>query len=343
MGDAPPFVGHNAILRWHAIQDAASYMDEDGYEKFWSEFHVSEDFDISLRLHVAGYSLRYASYTGEGFKEGVSLTVYDELARWEKYAYGCNELLFHPFRYWLARGPFTKLFRTFIFSGIPLTKKSTMCTYIGTYYAIAAVWLFSIMNLFITQVVPRFVGGIISTRSLSISRSWSASTRWGTFPLPSCATGWVSSPSSSHVSHPFMPVKTQPALRPLPAHWSARNLDLENLKWVPMYVVFLGGLSLHVSQAILSHFFEIDMAWGATAKEVEDVPFIEEIVRILKRFKCTFFFSFACTGLMVCAWFVFPGQWQIRQLYSIYSGVCMSVMHFGLPMLLNPALMKFTW
>jgi hypothetical protein len=36
--------------------------------------------------------------TGEGFKEGVSLTVYDELNRWEKYAYGCNELLFHSFR-----------------------------------------------------------------------------------------------------------------------------------------------------------------------------------------------------------------------------------------------------
>lgn len=27
------------------------------------------------------------------FKEGVSLTVFDELLRWEKYAYGCSELV----------------------------------------------------------------------------------------------------------------------------------------------------------------------------------------------------------------------------------------------------------
>lgn len=34
-----------------------------------------------------------------------------------------------------------------------------------------------------------------------------------------------------------------------------------------MLSVFLGGLSLHLSQAILCHFFEIDMTYGATSKE----------------------------------------------------------------------------
>jgi hypothetical protein len=149
-GDACPFVGHNAILRWRAIQDAASYTDSDGYEKFWSESHVSEDFDMALRLQVQGYSLRYASYTGGGFKEGVSLTVYDELARWEKYAFGCNELLFHPLKSWPTRGPLTPLFRQFLFSCIPLPKKLTIVAYIGTYYAIAAAWSLSIANYFIT-------------------------------------------------------------------------------------------------------------------------------------------------------------------------------------------------
>lgn len=46
---------------------------------------MSEDFDMSLRLQSVGYIIRLASYKGDGFKEGVSLTVYDELARWEKY------------------------------------------------------------------------------------------------------------------------------------------------------------------------------------------------------------------------------------------------------------------
>jgi hypothetical protein len=149
-GDACPFVGHNAILRWSAIQDAVAYHDQDGYEKFWSESHVSEDFEISLQLQCAGYILRFASYTGDGFEEGVSLTVYDELARWEKYAYGCNELMFHPFRNWLTHGPITPLFRKFLTSDIHLPKKITICTYIGTYYAIGAAWILTIMNYFLS-------------------------------------------------------------------------------------------------------------------------------------------------------------------------------------------------
>jgi hypothetical protein len=35
---------------------------EDGIEKFWSESHVSEDFDMSLRLQTAGFVVRLAAY-----------------------------------------------------------------------------------------------------------------------------------------------------------------------------------------------------------------------------------------------------------------------------------------
>jgi cellulose synthase/poly-beta-1,6-N-acetylglucosamine synthase-like glycosyltransferase len=72
-GDVAPFVGHNAILRWSALQDVA-YEDE-GKTKFWSEPHVSEDFDMALRLQIKGYITRLAAWAGDGFPEGVSLTV----------------------------------------------------------------------------------------------------------------------------------------------------------------------------------------------------------------------------------------------------------------------------
>ena len=36
----------------------------------------------------AAFTLRWATYSLGGFKEGMSLTVVDELARWQKYAYG---------------------------------------------------------------------------------------------------------------------------------------------------------------------------------------------------------------------------------------------------------------
>ena len=131
-GEVGPFVGHNAFLRWQAVQSVASPPEEDGYVAFWSESHVSEDFDIALRLQVKGNIVRLASFHGDGFKEGVSLTLYDELNRWEKYAYGCNELVFNPLHTWLWRGPFTKLFRTFLFSNIQLSSKLSIIGYISS-------------------------------------------------------------------------------------------------------------------------------------------------------------------------------------------------------------------
>jgi hypothetical protein len=70
-----------------------------------SQANVSEDFDMALRLLKKGWTLRYLDYTilyhigidersrwatysaGE-FKEGVCLTIDDEVNRWMKYAYG---------------------------------------------------------------------------------------------------------------------------------------------------------------------------------------------------------------------------------------------------------------
>ena len=145
-GDVAPFVGHNAFLRWSAVQEVACLSKDGKTEKFWSEDTVSEDFDIALRLQTSGYVLRLAAYSNGGFKEGVSLTVYDELARWEKYAYGCGELVFHPFIYWFVRGPFTPLFRRFIWSSMPLHSKITIMAYVGTYYAIGSTWILTLAN-----------------------------------------------------------------------------------------------------------------------------------------------------------------------------------------------------
>ena len=41
-----------ASVRWEAMK-AVSWR-EDGMTKFWSEAHVSEDFDMSLRLQTKG-------------------------------------------------------------------------------------------------------------------------------------------------------------------------------------------------------------------------------------------------------------------------------------------------
>lgn len=261
-GDTAPFVGHNALLRWSAIQHV-SFMDEDGYEKFWSESHVSEDFDMSLRLQCAGYVIRLAAWAGDGFKEGVSLTVYDELARWEKYAYGCNELLFHPIRTWLWRGPFTPLFRKFLTSNIRFSSKITIVSYIGTYYAIAAAWVMTTVNYFLIG----WFNGYLDKYYID---SWQV---WFSIIIVFNGLGNI-------------------ALAVMRYRIGERSLLyalFENFKWTIMLAIFLGGLSLHVSQAILCHMFEIDMVWGATSKEAEFSNFFLEVPKVLKKVSIIYF------------------------------------------------------
>lgn len=301
-GDVAPFVGHNAFLRWKAVQDVA-YIETDindgvAKEKYWSEATVSEDFDMALRLQTNGYILRLAAYAGQGFKEGVSLTVYDELARWEKYAYGCSELIFHPFAQWPTKGPFTQLFRQFITSNMPLPSKLTIMAYVGTYYAIGSAWILTLFNY--------------------------------------CIIGWF----NGHLDHYYIDsFKIYFAI--ILVFTALGNLALavlryrvedktlasalwENLRWIPLLTVFLGGISLHVSQAILSHLCSVDMTWGATSKEATDTSFFKEVPVILRKFRLTFVFCFVLTLAMIVVAGVgplgalVPYDWQISFFTAVW-------------------------
>ena len=316
-GDVAPFVGHNAVLRWAAMQEIAYDCKDDDREKFWSEETVSEDFDMALRLQTSGYIVRLAAYQGDGFKEGVSLTVYDELARWEKYAYGCNELVFHPLRYWFTRGPFTKLFRNFIFSKMPLPSKFTIMAYIGTYYALGSSWILTLANYFLTG----WFNGHLDHYYLDSFKVYFA------IVIVFSALGNVS----------------LAVLRYRTGEKGILSALIENLCWIPLLVTFLGGVSLHISQALLSHMFSIDMSWGATSKEAEDTTFFKEIPRVIKNFKGTFIFCILVSAMMiVCAHFV-PPLWRINLLISIWPLSTIVFGHFFLPVALNPGLMRFTW
>ncbi|KAI1655895.1 glycosyl transferase family group 2-domain-containing protein [Daldinia decipiens] len=317
-GDVAPFVGHNAVLRWSAIQQV-SYEDEDGYEKFWSESHVSEDFDMSLRLQCRGYIIRLAAWAGEGFKEGVSLTVYDELARWEKYAYGCNELLFHPIRQWIWKGPFTPLFRQFLFSNVRLTSKVTILSYIGTYYAIGAAWIMTSVNYFIVG----WFNGYLDKYYIDSWKVW--------FSIIIVFNGL------GNIGLAMMRYRV--------GERSLAYALYENFKWTSLLAIFLGGLSLHISQALLCHMFEIDMSWGATSKEAEFSNFFIEVPRVIKKFKFSMIFSLLfLVGMVIIAVAPFiPSDWRITDFVAILPMATVVSSHFLLPLALNPALMTFSW
>ena len=323
-GDVAPFVGHNAVMRWSAVQDVANEFEnpEDAYggtAKYWSEETVSEDFDMALRLQSAGYIVRFANYHGAEFKEGVSLTVYDELARWEKYAYGCNELLFHPLRYWPTRGPFTGLFRRFIASGMPLPSKFTIMAYIGTYYALGSSWLLTTLNYFLIG----WFNGYLDHYYIDSFKIFMS------IIVVFTALGNVSLAIFRYR---------------LGTH-SLLGALFENFKWILLLFTFLGGVSLHISQALLSHMFGIDMSWGATSKEAENVSFFEEVPRLLKRFKWTFGICTLATAMIIIlaiAPFV-PEFWRIDLFIAIFPVSLTIGGHILTPIALNPNLMLFTW
>ncbi|GIZ37748.1 hypothetical protein CKM354_000118400 [Cercospora kikuchii] len=319
-GDIAPFVGHNALLRWSALQHVA-FEDKESTlpELYWSESTVSEDFDMALRLQIEGYHLRYASYFGDGFQEGVSLTVYDELTRWEKYAYGCDELMFHPLKYWLFRGPLTPLFRKFLASEMPLSSKINVIAYLGTYYALGAAWVFTLANYFVlglynghydTWYVDSwqifisilFVFAIAANFGLAVSRYRSG-------------------------EREFLPAL------------------FESFQWCLMFLVFFGGISFHISQALLCHLVGIDMQWGATAKEVTRTNFFIEAPIVLRKFKYSMIFCwFMIVAMIIMALGPFiPWSWNITEFTAIFPLALMLVCHILMPIVLNPGLLAFTW
>jgi len=117
----------------------------------------------------------------------------------------------------------------------------------------------------------------------------------------------------------------------------------KNFSWFPLMFIFLGGVSTHVSQALLCYLFSIDMSWGATAKEVDDASFFEEVPKILKKFKFTLIYCIVAAAGMGVAATAIPPLWRITQFVAIFPLSLNIVVHFCLPLLLNPSLMRFTF
>jgi hypothetical protein len=225
------------------------------------------------------------------FKEGVSLTVYDELARWEKYAYGCNELVFNPLLRWPTKGPFTPLFLRFFFSNIKITSKITIFAYIGTYYAIASTIPLTLANYLITGWFQEDIDQFYIT-------SWKIFVGMAVvFNIPS--------PLTYAILRHRLGQKT--------FFWSL----METAKWAPMFLLFFGGISYHLLKAILCHFLGIKMEWTATAKELEASGFRVGLDRIVRDFKYTYLSIVPiAVGMNYLAQYA-PRGWMIKDFAAI--------------------------
>ncbi|EIN04520.1 hypothetical protein PUNSTDRAFT_108306 [Punctularia strigosozonata HHB-11173 SS5] len=318
-GEVAPFVGHNAFLRWSAVQDAAFIDTADDKEKIWSESNVSEDFDMALRLQLKGYNIRWATYSKGGFKEGVSLTVDDELNRWQKYAYGCSELIFNPLKDWWRLGPINKQLRIFVWSDAPVHYKVSMMSYMFSYYGIAIGFTLSVMNYLILGWGYEVDGFYMHSFEI-----WLA-----------CI---VVFPGLGNFGYTLLEYRL--------GHRNMWDSMVENITWVPFFFFFFGGLGLHLSIALLAHMFSYNITWGATKKEVERSNFFLEVPRIFKRFWFAFAVSLTfIAGIAILASPLVPADWAIpgEDWSLIMPLVISTASHILFPIVLNPSLMVFSY
>lgn len=200
---------------------------------------------------------------------------------------------------------------------MPLASKISIMSYVGTYFALGSAWFFTVLNYFLIG----FFNGWLDHYYLDSFKVYVAIifvfSIMGNLSLAVC----------------------RHRIDEKPLHRSF----FENLKWIPMLTIFLGGISLHISQAIVSHLCSVDMEWGATSKEVENISFFQAIREVGKKFKWMFAFCIIMTVAMCVCAFAIEEEWKITVLTAIWPMGTVIVNHFLLPIALNPQLMTFTW
>ncbi|KIM44070.1 hypothetical protein M413DRAFT_443129 [Hebeloma cylindrosporum] len=313
-GEVAPFVGHNAFLRWSALQDAAFIDPADNVKKIWSESNVSEDFDMALRLQLKGYIIRWSNYSEGGFKEGVSLTVDDELNRWQKYSYGCNELIFYPLKDWWRYGPINKQLRIFLWSNAPVHYKISMMSYMFSYYGLAASAILSVLNYFLLGLALDVDGFYMHSFEI-----WLACT--------------VVFPGAGNVAYTLLEYRL--------GQRDIFSAFIENFSYIPFFLFFFGGLSMHLTTA-----FSPICSPTTSPGEVERSNFWIEVPRIWKRYWPVLIFSFLLiAAIVVLSTTLVPpgfripgGGWAIIMPLALVAGG-----HILFPIVLNPWLMIFSY
>ncbi|KAF9230491.1 glycosyl transferase family group 2-domain-containing protein [Melanogaster broomeanus] len=260
-GKVAPFVGHNAFLRCN------------GKKEIWSEANVSEDFGMALHLQFKGYVIRWATYSKGGFKDGVLLTVDDELNLWQKYAHGCNELIFNPLVDWWKKGPISKQLRVFVLSSAPVHYKFSMMAYMFSYYGIATAAALSLLNYLLLGLQVDIDGYFLHSFEV-----WLACT----------------------VVLPRLVNLVFALLEYLPGHRTLFS--------------FFGGLSIHLSVALLTHLFSYNIMWGTTKKQVKKSNFFIEVPRVWRRFRVALVLcGVVAAGMVVLnlEMLLVPAEWTV--------------------------------
>jgi cellulose synthase/poly-beta-1,6-N-acetylglucosamine synthase-like glycosyltransferase len=291
-GDPAPFVGHNAFLRRSAIEKVIRYVHlykhrnsiiDNGviYEQekteaipqLFSEEHVSEDFELSIRLQDAGFICRYLTHIDAyKFQEGVTLNPIDEIVRLQKYAYGISELLIYPIHQWFSHGVLSPTIKLYLLSpNISIITKYNVLGYMGTYYAVAASPIIVIIHYFAFFYCSYWRNIIVNSEHI----------------LFGCISVFT--------------ILTPLATICLKLKLSQPLKILKELLCTIGFGIFFSGIGLHLLYAIIAHLLNLSISWSSTNKEA--IRYKEYIKEAL-RYWPIYFISIGQLTIIGVGWFV---------------------------------------
>ena len=239
--------------------------------------------------------------------EGVSLNIHDELNKFTKYAYGVNEILFHPLSQWYNIGILNQQFCEFIVSNrISLSTKYVILSYMSSYYALSLSPLLSIVNYFL-------VGWEDGNRLIQ-------KTNVSFKIFISCIVLFMGGSTLSNILFKLKQQKT-----PL--------FDIIKNEIIYGFIlnIFFSGMPLHLLEIQLRHFFNFPVSWHTTSKEMEKRL---TIVEIIKRYPFNYGFSLLTTSIMI-VFGLLSHPYQIRNIEGIIPLAISVGCHVVSPLLLN--------
>jgi len=86
---------------------------------------------------------------------------------------------------------------------------------------------------------------------------------------------------------------------------------------VDEFLVFFGGMSWHISSALLAHLFSFNIEWTSTAKELEAAGFFVSMDRVIKNFKWMLLAMIPVIAGMIYLAEGAPRGWRIEDYTSI--------------------------
>jgi hypothetical protein len=298
------------------VQKVAFHDEDDKRTKYWSESHVSEDFDLFIRLASINEFGRYVMYTGAGFQEGVSLSYIDEVIKFRKFAYGACELVFNRLKDWPTKGPINKNYTDYLKSKhIKWYQKLSLSMYLSSFFAMAAAFPLTIFEAIVSIIKPdihdkymirsfdimltcTFIFGIISTFG-NIMLSWRQQSLKGKNNIV--------------------------------------KIVWEEIKWVPIVSMFFNSLMYHMTTASVVYFLDMKVVWGATIKESQDMDCLTAIKQTIHAFRNEFImFIIIVAGYAFCLGYFDIGMYRGWAVISYSAG------HLLGPFLMNPHIMSLS-